>query len=53
MGTIIERYVAKRVKDLPVFGKLLGKAHTVLDGKLLADGIIYLTEESVCAWNGK
>jgi RHS repeat-associated protein len=52
-GTIIERYVARRVSDLPAFGKLLGKWHSALDGKLLADGIIYLTEEGVCAWNGK
>ncbi len=47
-GTLIG-YTSQRLKDLPQFGKALSTAGSVLDGKLLLDGVIYVEAETVCA----
>ncbi len=47
-ATMIDRYVAVRVKDLPAFSKVIGQVESVLDGKLLLDGATYLSMEISC-----
>jgi hypothetical protein len=47
-ATEMERYVAVRLKDLPAFSKVLGRAEKALDYKLLLDGGTYLAAEIGC-----
>jgi RHS repeat-associated protein len=47
-ATVIERYVAQRVKDLPAFKTAMAGAEDVLDGKILLDGATYLSMEISC-----
>lgn len=48
-ATMIDRYTAVAVKDLPAFSQVMGGAADVLDGKLLFDGATYLSMEIACA----
>lgn len=47
-ATMVERYVAQRVKDLPEFAKASSAAEGVLSGKILLDGLTYLSMEASC-----
>jgi len=48
-ATMVERYTAQTLKDLPVAGKVLSRAASVLDGKVLLDGVVYIGAEVSCA----
>jgi RHS repeat-associated protein len=48
-ATEISRYTAIAVKDTPQFANFLGKVSSVFDGKLVADGLVYLGAEASCA----
>ena len=51
-ATMIERYTAQTVKDLPIFARVGGGLGALFTGKVLVDGVLYLEAEGFCAWTG-